>query len=90
MHLIDILTPPPDLLPHISDQDLSIIQECFRKVVIEEARGIFKPEEMKLVPLALMREVKKIYMPIPGMYGVSLSFSSIPDRGADSAVGVQS
>jgi hypothetical protein len=59
------------LLPQISDEMLNKIQEHFSAVVLDEARGIYKPETMKMVDVRVMREVKKVFMRVPGMYGVS-------------------
>lgn len=68
-HVAELLQPPPDLLPHISVGDMAKIQAHFVDVVIEESRGMFKPDEMRAVDLNVLREVKKIWMPVPGMYG---------------------
>jgi hypothetical protein len=69
--LAAILAPPGDKIPQVSDEDLAKIQQHFQKIVLEEARGIFKLESMKIPDLSLLREVDKIWMPVPGMYGVS-------------------
>lgn len=76
--LVPILEPPPDLLPHITPEALSKIQAHFQKVVLEEARGIFKLESMKVADLSLLREVQSIWMAVPGMYGVSSSSKARP------------
>jgi hypothetical protein len=68
--LSKILEPPPDLLPNISPYALERIQEHFEAVVKYEARGIFKPECMRVADIELLREYERIWMPIPGMYGV--------------------
>jgi hypothetical protein len=47
------------------------IQEHFLGLVVEESRGMFKPDEMRVVDLTVLREVKKVFMSVPGMYGVS-------------------
>jgi hypothetical protein len=52
--------------------DLLKIQEHFKELVIEESRGMFKPDEMRVVDLSVLREIKKVFMPVPGMYGVSV------------------
>jgi hypothetical protein len=70
-HIAELLKPPPDLIPQISYADLLKIQEHFMELVIEESRGMFKPDEMRVVDLSVLREVKKVFMPVPGMYGVS-------------------
>jgi len=72
-----ILEPPSDLLPQISPSALEEIQEHFEAVVNYEARGIFKPESMLVADVGLLREVEKIWMPIPGMYGVRELFTVI-------------
>jgi hypothetical protein len=72
-HIAELLEPPPDLIPQISYADLLKIQEHFLELVIEESRGMFKPDEMRVVDLTVLREVKKAFMPVPGMYGVSMS-----------------
>jgi hypothetical protein len=71
-HIAQLFEPPPDLIPHISYADLLKIQEHFLELVIEESRGMFKPDEMRVVDLTVLREVKKVSMPVPGMYGVSI------------------
>jgi hypothetical protein len=68
--LSKILEPPPDLLPNISPYALEKIQEHFDAVVKYEARGIFKPESMRVADVGLLREFESIWMPVPGMYGV--------------------
>ncbi|PVG00201.1 hypothetical protein CPB86DRAFT_782801 [Serendipita vermifera] len=64
-----VLTPAVDKIPQVSDEDLAKIQQHFLKVVVEESHNYFKPETMKLPDLILLREVDKVWMPIPGMYG---------------------
>jgi hypothetical protein len=77
--LANILTPP-NLIPQISDEMLDKIQEHFVAVVLHEARRKYQPETMKMVDLRVMREVKKVFMPVPGMYGVSSSIvTGVPE-----------
>jgi hypothetical protein len=71
-HIAELLKPPPDLIPQISYAHLLKIQEHFLELVIEESRGMFKPDEMRVIDLTVLREVKKVSMPVPGMYGVSI------------------
>jgi hypothetical protein len=68
--LSKILEPPPDLLPNISPTEMEKIQGHFDAVVKYEARGIFKPETMRVADVGILREVQKVWMPVPGMYGV--------------------
>lgn len=72
--IIDILEPPEDKIPQISDETLKKIQEHLNKLVIETAQGLFEPETIRFPDLAILREIDKIWMPIPGMYGVSRWF----------------
>jgi hypothetical protein len=69
-HLYDMLTPQG--LPDVSDADLAKVEAHFHTVVVEEARGIFTPS-MLLPDLGLLRDHPRIWMPVPGMYGVSSS-----------------
>jgi hypothetical protein len=77
--LANILAPP-NLIPHISDEALDKIQEHFSAVVLDEARRIYKPETMKMVDVRVMREVKRVFMPVPGMYGVSCIVTGVTAR----------
>ncbi|KAG8866319.1 hypothetical protein FRC20_008821 [Serendipita sp. 405] len=72
-NLIPLLEPPPDRLPNISDEQMEKIQTHLNEVVKEESRNLFKPETMTMIDLKILREVEKIWMPVPGMYGVSIS-----------------
>jgi hypothetical protein len=56
---------------------LSKIQERLKGLVVEESRGMFKPGEMRVVDLTVLREVKKVFMPVPGMYGVSVRWNRV-------------
>jgi hypothetical protein len=69
-HTAELLEPPPDLIPQISYADLLKIQEHFKELVIKESGGLFKPDEMRVVDLTVLREVNEVSMPVPGMYGV--------------------
>jgi len=69
-----LLEPLPDLIPHISGADLFKIQARFNELVVEESRETFKPDEMRVIDLTVLREAKKVFMPVPGMYGVRGGF----------------
>ncbi|KAG8831481.1 hypothetical protein FRC17_003100 [Serendipita sp. 399] len=74
-NLIPILEPPSDRLPNISNQQMTQIQTQFEKVLKQESHDIFKPETMTPVDLRVLREIDRIWMPVPGMYGgFDLSF----------------
>ncbi|KAG8838207.1 hypothetical protein FRC18_005705 [Serendipita sp. 400] len=74
-NLIPLLEPPPDRLPNISDEQMEKIQTHLNEVVKEESRNLFKLETMTMIDLKIFREVEKIWMPVPGMYGgFDLSF----------------
>ena len=70
-HLYDILTPRG--LPEISDDELSRVEAHFHKVILGEVSGdAFKPESMRLrLPdLGMLRDLPRVSMPVPGMFGV--------------------
>jgi hypothetical protein len=75
------------LIPQISDEALNKIQQHFSALVLDEAGGIYKPETTKIVDVRVMREVKKVYMPVPGMYGVS-SIVTVVTSPFDKDVGI--
>jgi hypothetical protein len=65
----------PTGLPEVTDEELSQVEAHFHKVIAEEARGIFKPESMRFPPLGLLRDQPRVWMPVPGMYGVRTKVS---------------
>lgn len=67
-HLYDILTPKG--LPEVSEEELLKVQACFHEVILHEARGIFKPDSMRFPDLGVLRDLPRVWMPVPGMYGV--------------------
>jgi hypothetical protein len=82
-HLFDILSPQG--LPEVSEEDLLKIEIHCHKVVLAEAGSIFKPNSMRLPDLCMLRDNPRprIWMPVPGMYGVRSSGLSFHFRKAD-------
>ena len=72
-HLYDILTPRG--LPEVSEEELLKVEAHFHEVIIEEARGVFDPDSMRLPDLDLLRDQREVWMPIPGMCGVCFKFN---------------
>jgi len=75
-HLYDILTPRG--LPEVSDEELLKVEAHFHEVVVAEARGVFKSDSMRLPDLGLLRDHPRVWMPIPGMYGVRVNLPMFP------------
>jgi hypothetical protein len=51
------------------------VEAHFHEVIIEEARGAFEPDSMRLPDLDLLRDQREVWMPIPGMCGVCFKFN---------------
>jgi hypothetical protein len=73
-HLYDILMPTG--LPEVTDEELSQVEAHFHKIIVEEAGGVLKPESMRF-PLGDLRGQPRVWMPIPGMYGVYVQSVSL-------------
>jgi hypothetical protein len=70
-HLYDILEPP-NYLPEWTQEDLGSIERHFHEIIEERTYGITDEADMRLPNLEVLREIKgRIYMGVPGMYGVS-------------------
>jgi hypothetical protein len=72
-HLYEILTA--DRLPEVSDDDLMRVETHFHALIVQEPGDAFKTESMRFPDLGMLRDLPKVWMPIPGMYGVRFFFS---------------
>jgi len=70
-HLYDVLEPP-NYLPEWTQEDLKSIERHFHEVIEERTNWITERGNIRLPNLDVLREIKgKMYMSVPGMYGVS-------------------
>ena len=69
--LSEILAPP--LLLSLGEPDLHAIEGHFHKVILDEAGQTWDSNKMRLPDLGLLRDYQKVWMPVPGMYGVRVA-----------------
>lgn len=70
-HLYGVLEPP-NYLPEWTQEDLKSIERHFHEVIEERTDWISNKGHTRLPNLEVLREIKgKVYMSVPGMYGVS-------------------
>ena len=67
-HLYEILTA--DHLPEVSDKVLMRVETHFHALIVQEPGDAFKTESMRFPDLGMLRDLPKVWMPIPEMYGV--------------------
>jgi hypothetical protein len=70
-HLYEILESP-NYLPEWTQEDLKSVERHFHEVIEERTNRVTDDDNMRLPNLEVLREIRgRIYMHVPGMYGVS-------------------